>query len=96
MKGVEGGGRREEIGLGWILEKYLEVGKVATYLPGGSGVLLVMVVVVANQQRTQRLVGSGNCADSGSLDVMFPAPSVRRHVLVCQWSSFHISRLSGR
>lgn len=81
--GYEGGGRREE------------VGKVLTYLPGGSGVLL-LVVVVAKQQRTQRLARSGNCADSGSLDVMFPAPSGRRHVLVCQWSSFHISRLSGR
>lgn len=58
--------------------------------------VVVVVVVVAKQQRTQRLAGSGNCADSGSLDVMFPAPSIRRHVLVCQWSSFHISRLSGR
>lgn len=66
MKGLEGGGRRE----GWLWEKYLEVGKVLTYLPRGSGVLLVVaVVVVAKQQRTQRLVGSGNCADSGSLDV---------------------------
>lgn len=88
---IDEGGRREEGGLDWILEKYLEVGKVPTYLPGGSGVLL-LVVVVAKQQRTQRLAGSGNCTDSGSLDVMFPAPSVRRHVLVCQWSSFHISR----
>lgn len=91
------GGRREEVG-GWLWEgRRKEVGKVptyGTYLPGGSGVLLL--VVVAKQQRTQRLAGSGNCADSGSLDVMFPAPSVRRHVLVCQWSSFHISRLSGR
>lgn len=91
MKGV--GGRREEVGL--ALEKWKEVGKVLTYLPRGSGVL-VAVVVVANQQRTQRLAGSGNCSDLGCLDVMFPAPSVRRHVLVCQWSSFHISRLSGR
>lgn len=94
MKGV--GGRREEGGdwVGLALEKYLEVGMVLTYLPRGSGVLL-LVVVVAKQQRTQRLAGSGNCADSGSLDVMFPAPSVRRHGLVCQWSSFHISKLSG-
>lgn len=86
MKGV--GGRREEVGLAF---GKVEVGKVATYLPRGPGVLL-LVVVVAKQQRTQRLAGSGNCTDSGSLDVMFPAPSVRRHVLVCQWSSFHISR----
>lgn len=81
------------VGLGWILEKYLEVGKVLTYLPGGSGVLLVVVVVVAKQQRTQRLVGSGNCTDSGSLDVMFPAPSVRRHgagVPVVKFSHFEV------
>lgn len=99
--GVDEGGRREEGG-DWVGLAFgkVEVGMVLTYLPRGSGVLLLVmvmvVVVVAKQQRTQRLAGSGNCTDSGSLDVMFPAPSVRRHVLVCQWSSFHISRLSGR
>lgn len=70
----------------------VEVGKVPTYLPRGSGVLL-LVVVVAKQQRTQRLAGSGNCTDSGSLDVMFPAPSVRRHgagVPVVKFSHFEV------
>lgn len=97
--GVDEGGRREEVGLGWLWEEGRKLVRyLPTYLPRGSGVLLlvVVVVVVAKQQRTQRLAGSGNCTDSGSLDVMFPAPSVRRHGLVCQWSSFHNWRLSGR